>query len=235
MWVWLFNEKNKTNHTTMIKQMCLIAGALFAMQEITFGSTFDFDITGSAPGSTGFLGSNEANHSSSPATGMELNPGISYSDSGGLNLNFGWGSVPAAGGGIDLSGTLDGIYLQGPASLGGSGGYYYNLKANFGSAYTELKANGVSGTFNLNGFNFVDLPNAFGGSTPYTAQEQVDDFKAGHWYLNISSDFISGGEIRGQLTAVPEPEDYVMIAGIGLLAFAWHRRRNALRPVAFSS
>ncbi|MDB6039207.1 MAG: hypothetical protein JWM99_3048, partial [Verrucomicrobiales bacterium] len=160
----------------MIKQLCLLACALFAMHEITLGSTFDFDITGSAPGSTGFLGSNEANHSSSPATGMELNPGISYSDGGGLNLHFGWGSAPAAGGGIDLSGTLDGIYLQGPASLGGSGGYYYNLTASFSSAYTQLKANGVSGTFNLNGFNFTDLPNALGGA-PYTAQEQVDDFK----------------------------------------------------------
>lgn len=52
---------------------------------------------------------------------------------------------------------------------------------------------------------------------------------SGRAYLNIHSDFARGGEIRGFLTAVPEPSTYALMA-TGLVALGgigWRRRRAA--------
>ena len=48
----------------------------------------------------------------------------------------------------------------------------------------------------------------------------------GKAYLDIHSTFAPGGEIRGFLTAVPEPSTYGMLA-VGLGLFAFKRRRRA--------
>lgn len=51
---------------------------------------------------------------------------------------------------------------------------------------------------------------------------------AGRAYLNIHSTSVPGGEIRGFLQPVPEPETYaLMLAGLGLVGLAARRRRRA--------
>ena len=52
--------------------------------------------------------------------------------------------------------------------------------------------------------------------------------QAGKAYLNIHSAAYPGGEIRGFLVPVPEPETYaLMMAGLGLVGLAARRRRAA--------
>ncbi|MBL8349321.1 MAG: FxDxF family PEP-CTERM protein [Burkholderiaceae bacterium] len=53
----------------------------------------------------------------------------------------------------------------------------------------------------------------------------VNGAAAGKAYLNIHSSYKSGGEIRGFLAPVPEPETYaLMLAGLGLVGWAAKRR-----------
>jgi hypothetical protein len=51
---------------------------------------------------------------------------------------------------------------------------------------------------------------------------------AGSYYLNIRTSAFTGGEIRGQITAVPEPGP-LALAGLGaatVFGGAWLRRRR---------
>ncbi len=49
---------------------------------------------------------------------------------------------------------------------------------------------------------------------------------AGELYINIHSTFAPGGEIRGQLTVVPEPATVGLFSALGLIGFAGYRRRR---------
>ncbi len=68
----------------------------------------------------------------------------------------------------------------------------------------------------------------FSGSLTLTAQQQSDLFN-GLDYANIHTTAFPGGEIRGQilnptLATIPEPQEYALLAGFGLLGFAVLRR-----------
>lgn len=65
------------------------------------------------------------------------------------------------------------------------------------------------------------------GGTPITAFTALMDASAqGRAYLNIHSEAFPGGEIRGFLTAVPEPSSMVVVGALLMGAVA-HRRRQA--------
>ena len=60
-------------------------------------------------------------------------------------------------------------------------------------------------------------------STAFTAL--VTGLDAGRAYLNIHSSFAPGGEIRGFLAPVPEPESYALLLS-GLAVVGWVARRQ---------
>jgi hypothetical protein len=69
---------------------------------------------------------------------------------------------------------------------------------------------------------------ASGGTTAGAAAALFGGLAAGEAYLNIHSTVNPGGEIRGFLSLVPEPETWMlMIAGLGLMGAALRRRNVA--------
>lgn len=67
------------------------------------------------------------------------------------------------------------------------------------------------------------------GGTPVSAfAALVTGLNAGRAYYNIHSSFASGGEIRGFLAPVPEPESYALLLS-GLAVVGWVARRQKQR------
>ncbi len=116
------------------------------------------------------------------------------------------GTLDDVTGAITLSGTFGGLiaaataaHIHGPALPGVNGPVILPLTV----------SNATSGTVTGNGI--------------FTAA-QVADLLAGRHYVNIHTSTFPGGEIRGQITAVPEPGT---LAALGLGAAALLRRRKA--------
>jgi len=64
------------------------------------------------------------------------------------------------------------------------------------------------------------------GSTTLTST-QVADVLAGLWYVNVHTSAFPAGEIRGQLTATPEPATTALLgAGLALIGLRAARRRQ---------
>jgi hypothetical protein len=149
------------------------------------------------------------------ATGGELNfpgePSISY-DNGShqLFLNFGWGS---AQGYTDLQGSFTMSHIHGPADETAAAGILYNLTP-------LVSVDGQSGGVFQKVIQLVASPNG----TTYDVPTQEAQLFAGDWYINVHSDFAPGGEIRGQLVPVPEPETYAFVGAVMLLLFAGIRK-----------
>jgi hypothetical protein len=153
------------------------------------------------------------------ATGGETAPGISYDDvSKRLTLNFAYGTDH---GFTDLSSSLNtgGAHIHGPVTdpipTEGAAGVLYSI---FSLINQTSATDGVASGF----VQFVDLQ---AGAYPIAAQEA--DLMAGKYYVNLHTANFGGGEIRGQLLLVPEPQTYATIAGLALLGFAGWRRRKA--------
>jgi hypothetical protein len=67
-----------------------------------------------------------------------------------------------------------------------------------------------------------------GGTVGSAFNALVVGLDGGKAYLNIHTTSFAGGEIRGLLAPVPEPETYaLMLAGLGLLGWTAQRRRQA--------
>jgi hypothetical protein len=61
------------------------------------------------------------------------------------------------------------------------------------------------------------------------SQTAADNLFTGLTYINLHSAVFPGGELRGQMVPVPEPAVAGLLAGVGMLAFAVGRRRQASR------
>lgn len=94
----------------------------------------------------------------------------------------------------------------------------------------------ASGALDLNNASTytASFLTTFGGGTTDGAQAALlSGLQSGTAYLNIHTDTFPGGEIRGFLTAVPEPQSWaLMILGFGLLGASMRlsRRTRWQRP-----
>jgi CHRD domain-containing protein/PEP-CTERM motif-containing protein len=79
-------------------------------------------------------------------------------------------------------------------------------------------------------FPFSGVPAATSGAIPEQTfaitPTQVGYLQSGLLYMNVHDANFPGGEIRGQLTLVPEPGTWALF-GLGSLGLAWVMRRRA--------
>jgi hypothetical protein len=101
--------------------------------------------------------------------------------------------------------------------------------------FTGFPLNVTSGTY-VNTFDLTQASSwnpafvtASGGTTAGAEAALLGGAAAGTAYLNIHTTLFPGGEIRGFLTAVPEPGTWaLMILGVGLAGASLRRRREVL-------
>ena len=78
-------------------------------------------------------------------------------------------------------------------------------------------------------FPFSGVPSATSGSIPQQSfainATQVGYLFSGYLYMNVHNATFPGGEIRGQLTLVPEPST-LALTGLALVSLAWYLRRR---------
>lgn len=185
-------------------------------------ATFNFDLTG--PAGSGLLPGNAVPPAvGSTASGFEYLGGFTYDDvTKQLQVNADWGT---AFGGGDLTGNFVAGTLNGPATQSTAAPTLYTFNDS-SSGYSPQDPGG----FGKTGFISYNLTLSDQGA--YLVPQQEADLLAGKWYFNVASSVYTTGEIRGQLTAVPEPREYAMIAGLGLVGFAWYRRVKSRPSVA---
>lgn len=107
------------------------------------------------------------------------------------------------------------------------------VNVNFQNLITPASAGHIHGpaTPGVNApvlFPFAGVPAAISGVVPEQVfaitAEQVANLEAGLFYVNIHNSEFPGGEIRGQLAAIPEPSTMGLLA-IGFGSFLLARRK----------
>jgi hypothetical protein len=131
-----------------------------------------------------------------------------------------------------LIGTTTASHIHAPTAVAGAGTAGVATQV---PRFVDFPVGVTSGsydhTFDTSQDSFYNpaFLNANGGTALAAEAVLISSLAAGTAYLNIHTTFAPGGEIRGFLTAVPEPSSVVMMGlGIaGLMGFAGHRRRRA--------
>ena len=189
---------------------CSLSVVALALATTMHAAVIEFDL--SPPGATAGTGMsplNEVIPPNSTGSGGVLMPGITFDTTSlMLNLSLGYG---AAFGFTDLSASAFAWLLHGPSIATETAPVLFNL----GSLHT-----------------FANDPSRGGvifGSLTLTAS-QASDLIGGLDYINIYTPGNLGGEIRGQLIAVPEPSTMVLLfTGIMGVAAISLVRRSSIR------
>ena len=139
-------------------------------------------------------------------------------DGGGARQGTGFVNLVLNGTSLSITGSYSGLtvastggHIHGPAAPGVNASIIYPLDA-LGIITLGSTSGTYAGTVNLA---------AIGG---YTLAQQLVDLNNGLWYLNVHDSAFPGGEIRGQILAVPEPSA-LAILGVGGAGILFRRRR----------
>jgi hypothetical protein len=203
---------------------------------------------GPAAGGFGINGANERPLPTppSPATGREIQDYngpqnfMQYDDAlNRIEIHLGWGNIAGVDG-TDLTGDFRMMHIHGPADVNTATGILYTLATWDGTIlFAKDSLDDADDTANQNIPNnagvrgYFDITFDLADTGGFTVDQQEQQLLGNEWYLNIHSTTYPGGEIRGQFMnaglAVPEPEHYAMMAGLGLLGFAGYRRFKVAR------
>jgi hypothetical protein len=134
--------------------------------------------------------------------------------------------------GLTTGTTASHIHAPTPAPFSGTAGV-----ATTTPTFPNFPLGVTSGSYDMT-FNMLDAGSynpafvtANGGSVAAAEAALFSAIAAGESYLNIHTTQFPNGEIRGFLTAVPEPSSFVLggLCALGLVVFA---RRRSARPAA---
>jgi hypothetical protein len=165
----------------------LVVAAIASTVRTSQAAIIQFDLQGQD--GAGLLPGNQIGLTTG-GTGGELGGGITFDDvTKILSINVGWGS---GNGFVDLSGVATASHLHGPADQSSNAGVMYSLtrvdsSANLGSINTSFAISAADETHLL----------------------------AGNSYINIHTAVNPGGEVRGNLMAIPEPSTLILLVGAG--------------------
>jgi hypothetical protein len=178
-----------------------------------------FDLIGNA--GVGLLPGNEVGNNTpvssggpSSAIGGETGLGLIY-DTDTNVLNFSYEFSGLSGG---LANVQSGMHLHLAGSLtdplNSTGGIVFNLNsgtdANVSLTTPMVAIGSTSGSV--------------AGTATFTEAQEVDLF-LGRYYLNIHTATYMGGELRGNLVAIPEPTSVALVGFAMVGCGLWYRRR----------
>ena len=146
-------------------------------------------------------------------------------------------STPASAAIIALSATIDGPQANAGAGTGstGTGSATITLDTNTNLMSWNIIWGGLTGPVSVAHFHGPALPNQnagvqvnFGAISGLVSPSigntilgvgQANDLLADLWYINIHTAAFPGGEIRGQVQVIPEPNTLALLAlGLGIVA-----------------
>jgi hypothetical protein len=136
--------------------------------------------------------------------------------SGVINLTLTGTTITFSGSFSGLSGTVNsgGFHIHAPAPPGQNASILYPLFPSI-TLNPDNKSGTISGSQTL-----------IAGQLTFDIPTQINQLNSGLWYFNIHTSTFGGGEIRGQILAVPEPSTLVLagLGVVGLLGLGIRRR-----------
>ena len=190
----------------ILKKLSMVVAIVGAMSFVSLAEAqiVSFDLQGNA--GTGLLPGNENPGVTASSTGGEIDLGVRFDVAlSRLFINVGWGT---GNGFTDLTGDATAMHIHEAAN-------------------NDFSTNGgvFAGLNGLSGFEASLSSGGFDGFVDITDSGDIASLMSGNMYLNVHTAANGGGELRGNLVAVPEPSSLAVI-GLASIAFVSRRRRR---------
>lgn len=200
------NMKSTLSTLSALAVICQASAATFVTSAPATGSaTGDYTTLWEASGATSIAALGAYNSGSTGTVGNPLTVSL-FNFSGSLIA-----SVVVSGSGDGAIGSFVYKNLDTPVVL--SGGSYYTLSVS-----------GFTGAAPYNNITLGSFAGAFIGGGGYVGGPVFGNGGGGGFTEGNPSSFAAGSFSTTAVSAVPEPETYAMLAGLGLVGFGLYRR-----------